>query len=59
MSNEIGLWCWVQGDELGFTFLVKINRDATVFELKKAIHAENPESFKDIDPKTLKLWKVF
>ncbi|KAF8230935.1 hypothetical protein L208DRAFT_1399780 [Tricholoma matsutake] len=45
MSDEINLWCWVQGDELYRVFPVSIK------------HTEKP-SFERIPADSLKLFKV-
>jgi hypothetical protein len=37
MSNEMNLWCWVQGDELDQVFPVSIKHSASIGHLKKAI----------------------
>jgi hypothetical protein len=39
-------------------FSVKISRDEPISELKKAIKAENVQTFANIDAKDIKLWKV-
>jgi hypothetical protein len=57
MSDEMNLWCWVQGDELDRVFPVSIKHSATIGHLKKAIRAEKP-SFEHIPADSLKLFKV-
>ena len=57
MSEEITLFCWVQGDELDRIFPVDIKLSASVGHLKKAIQ-EQKKSFRDITPDSLNLWKV-
>jgi hypothetical protein len=57
MSDEIKLFCWVQGDKLKRVFQVKIKPSDTVAVLQNAILAAKP-SFQAIDPDSLELWKV-
>jgi hypothetical protein len=40
MSDEINLWCWLQGDELERAFPVSVKRCSTVSGLKEAIRAK-------------------
>jgi len=48
----------VRGEDLIHAFSVKINKDATVGELKNAIKAEKLNSFAKFDANTIKLQKV-
>ncbi|KAF8229807.1 hypothetical protein L208DRAFT_150294 [Tricholoma matsutake] len=57
MSDEMNLWCWVQGDELDRVFPVSINHSASIDDLKKAIRAKKP-SFEHIPADSLKLLKL-
>jgi hypothetical protein len=56
-SDEIKLWCWIQGDKRYQIFDVKVELSDDVTDLKKSIQAWKP-SFKDITVDSLKLYKV-
>jgi hypothetical protein len=57
--GPVTLYCLVRGGEdLSHVFSVKINKDATVGELKKAIKAERLNSFAKFDAATIVLRKV-
>ncbi|PKY28202.1 hypothetical protein RhiirB3_390872 [Rhizophagus irregularis] len=46
------------GDKLSKKFSVKIDKDKSIFELKRVIKAKNQNCFAGIDADRLKLWKV-
>jgi hypothetical protein len=50
--------CFVHGDDPHHVFPIKIARTDTVGTLKEAIKDKNPESFHDVDARSLHLWKV-
>jgi crinkler effector protein len=56
-SDNIELWCWVQGDKSAQVFPVSIKRSANIQYLKKAIQKQK-SSFKDITASALDLYKV-
>jgi len=53
-TNTIKLFCWVHGDQSSFPIM--ICRDETIGDLKKAIVAEEPNSFRSIDSGQLELY---
>jgi hypothetical protein len=55
---SITLFCLVKGNTSVNAFSVKISRDEPISELKKAIKAENSQTFANVDAKDIKLWKV-
>lgn len=55
---SIKLLCLVKGDKLSKKFSVKIDKDKSIFELKRVIKAKNQNCFAGIDADRLKLWKV-
>ena len=57
MSDEVELWCWVQGDGLDRVFSVRVERSATVRRLKEKIREKKP-SFEKVAADSLELWKV-
>jgi hypothetical protein len=56
MSDEIKLWCWVQGDEVNSVFDIQIKLSDTISTLKRLIREDKP-SFQHIDANVLKLQK--
>jgi len=57
MSDEIKLWCWVQGDEIYRVFDIQIKFSDTISTLKRLIRAEKP-SFQHIAADILEPRKV-
>jgi hypothetical protein len=57
MSNEIKLWCWVQGDEVYRVFDIQIKPSDTISTLKRLIRDEKP-SFQHIAADILEPRKV-
>ena len=57
MSDEIKLWCWVQGDEVYRVFDIQIKLSDTIATLKRLIREEKP-SFQHIAVDILEPWKV-
>ena len=55
---SITLLCLVKGNTFANVFSVKISRGEPIFELKKAIKAENPQTFANVEAKDIKLWSV-
>ena len=55
---SITLLCLVKGNTLANAFPVDIDKDQLVGHLKKVIKAEQPQTFANVDPKDLKVWKV-
>ncbi|RHZ69128.1 hypothetical protein Glove_290g6 [Diversispora epigaea] len=53
----IKLFCLIKGDSARHAFPVKIDRDDTIGDLKKAIKAEKPNDFFRVDADKLRLWK--
>ena len=58
VNATLDLNCWVIGDPHTRVFPVKILNTETVGSLKKVIKDENPESFSNVDARSLDLWKV-
>jgi len=58
MSSTLSLFCYVLGDDSNNIFPVDIEPSKTVGHLKATIKEENSQAFKDVDAKTLRLWKV-
>ena len=54
---SITLLCLVKGNTTASAFAVDIDREKLVSHLKDAIKAKNPQTFANVDPKDLKLWK--
>ena len=54
-SNMMTLFCQLFGEAEAFP--IEISGEKTVGVLKKFIHAENPNSFRGIDARTLQLWE--
>jgi len=50
--------CFVHDDDPRHVFPVKIARTESVGTLKRSIKDDNPESFRDVDARSLVLWKV-
>ena len=50
--------CFVHDDDPRHVFPVKIVRTESVGTLKRSIRDDNPESFRDVDARSLVLWKV-
>jgi Crinkler effector protein N-terminal domain len=57
MSDEIKLWCWVQGDEVYRVFDIQIKLSDTISTLKRLIRVKKP-SFQHIAADILEPWKV-
>src|SRR5207248_6448586 len=55
---SITLLCLVKGNTLANAFPVDIDKYQLVGHLKKVIKAEQPQTFANVDPKDLKVWKV-
>ncbi|RGB21790.1 hypothetical protein C1646_777246 [Rhizophagus diaphanus] len=55
---SITLLCLVKGKTLANAFPVHIDSNQLVGDLKKAIKAENPQTFASVDAKDIQLWKV-
>jgi Crinkler effector protein N-terminal domain len=49
---------WILGDEYKHVFSVEISRNKSVYALKKATKANNPNTLKDTDACTLILYDV-
>src|SRR5690606_24257666 len=47
-----------EGDKISSAFPNEINNNTTVKHLKESIVQEKPNTFEDIDPNDLKLWKI-
>ncbi|KAF8939336.1 hypothetical protein BGZ58_010047 [Dissophora ornata] len=58
MATTLTLFCLISGELASNAFPVKISSDETVGQLKKAIIAENPNAFGNMDAKNLALWRV-
>jgi len=56
--NPLKLFCWVIGENPQNVFSVKIQKQETVADLKKAIKAEKRRTLRDIDADALLLWDV-
>jgi hypothetical protein len=52
------LLCYVRGDESRYTFIVNINEDKTVSELRDTIKEKKSPKFDDIPADSLLLWKA-
>src|ERR1700747_2126061 len=52
------LFCWVIGENPQNVFSVKISKQDTVSDLKKAIKAEKRRALRDIDADALLLWSI-
>lgn len=52
------LLCYVRGDNPRYTFIVNINEDKTVSELKDTIKEKKRPNFDDIPADSLSLWKA-
>src|SRR6267154_5084720 len=50
--------CFVHDDDPRYVFPVKIARTESVGTLKRSIKDDNPESFRDVDARSLVLFKV-
>jgi hypothetical protein len=57
MSDEIKLWCWVQGDKVYRVFDILIKLSDTITTLKRLIWEQKP-SLRDIDADILEPRKV-
>ena len=55
---SITLFCLVKGNTTANAFEVDIEKDKSISHLKKVIKAEQPQTFANVDPKDLKVWKV-
>jgi Crinkler effector protein N-terminal domain len=53
---ELWLWCIIYGESTPFG--VDAPANASINLLKKRIHNQNKNTFRDIDVKNLDLWKV-
>jgi Crinkler effector protein N-terminal domain len=53
------MFLYVRGDDSSQAFEVKIGKEESVGALKKAIKAETGQKFRDVDYKSLFLWKYF
>jgi hypothetical protein len=58
MAATLHLNCWVHGDDVGQIFQIHIANTESVSTLKEVIKDKNPESFRDVDARSLVLWKV-
>ena len=58
MANEILLNCSILGSDVERVFPVKIPRDYTVGQLKKAIKEERATKLAHIDAADIDIWKV-
>jgi len=58
MSSALSLFCYILGDDPTNIFCVDIEPSKTVSHLRDAIKAKTSHAFKEVDAKTLKLWKV-
>ncbi|RIA95855.1 hypothetical protein C1645_756528, partial [Glomus cerebriforme] len=47
-----------KGNTTASAFAIDIDREKLVSHLKKAIKAEQPQTFANVDAKDIKLWKV-
>ena len=52
------LFCYVRGDNDSNTFVVNIDEDETVADLRKAIKEEKRPQFDDVPADSLSLWKA-
>jgi hypothetical protein len=50
--------CFVHNDDPHYVFPIKIARTESIGTLKRSIKDDNPESFCDVDARSLVLWKV-
>jgi hypothetical protein len=61
MSATLQLWqlnCWVFDDDVSEVFQVKITNTESVGTFKNAIKEESQEAFRNVDARSLTLWKV-
>ncbi|KAF8415559.1 hypothetical protein EV426DRAFT_57687 [Tirmania nivea] len=57
MSGFVSLFCIVHGEQDAAPFPVRVNGGNTIGELKDIIKEKNPNDFRHIDARHLKLWK--
>ena len=55
-NDTLNLWCIIYGESKSFD--VNAPANASINLLKKQIHSENNNTFRDVDVKHLDLWKV-
>ncbi|PKY48906.1 hypothetical protein RhiirA4_235906 [Rhizophagus irregularis] len=55
---SITLLCLIKGNKTANAFAVDIDSGKLVSHLKKAIKAEQPQTFANVDAKDIKLWNV-
>ncbi|KAI6014321.1 hypothetical protein EDC04DRAFT_2953479, partial [Pisolithus marmoratus] len=56
---DLTLLCWVHGEDVQTAFNIDISRELTVGTLKRALKNENPVTFRDVDAKDLKIYRLF
>ena len=52
------LFCYVRGDDHSYAFVVNIDEDETVADLRKAIKEKKKPKFDDVPADSLSLWKA-
>ena len=57
-DSDLTILCWILGDQYEHIFGVEISRNKIVHALKYAIKAENPNTLKGIDARSLTLYSV-
>ena len=58
LITMLKLFCYVRGDNYSNTFIVNINEDETVADLRKAIKEKKRPQFDDVPADSLSLWKA-
>ena len=58
MTNPLTLECWLVGDTLTEMFLVQVNINKRVKDLKRAIKEERDDVLSDVKAVNIMLWKV-
>jgi Crinkler effector protein N-terminal domain len=57
-SDHLTLQCWVSSEHVTRVFPVEIAKAKTVGALKEVIKYKKKNTFRDVDPDALVLWKV-
>ena len=58
MTNPLTLECWLVGDTLTERFLVQVNINKRVKDLKRAIKEERDDVLSDVKAVNIMLWNV-